>query len=218
MKTKLFSASLAILLATGSAAAQVAVNANANLGVSAQANSVSATGSARGEAATSVRGNATSTAKKSDKASATSTGTTTKSRSSTGQEHMSAVARFVQSLLAVADRDGGIGAQVRMIAQAQNNTASSTASAIAKLESRGKLMTFLFGTDYKSVGQVRSDMVTTKANLENLQKLLSNTTSTSTNTELEAQIKALQDSQVKLEAFIKAHESSFSLFGWLRSK
>lgn len=218
MNTKLLSATLATLMATGIASAQVGVTAQVNVDVRAQATTSQASGSARTEATTSVRGNATSSAKKSEKATTTTTvrATTTKSNASVnGQEHMSAVARFVQSLLAVANREGGIGAQVRVIAQAQNDTASSSATAITKLESRGKLRTLLFGTDYKSVGQLRSDMATTEANIEALQKLLEKTTNTTTKAELEAEIKALQAAQVKLDAFVKAHESSFSLFGWM---
>ena len=219
MKTKLFSASLAIAMDTGVALAQVAVSANANLGASAQTGSSSASGTVRAEVgASSTRGNATSTAKKNEKAASTGTTTasTTKNNASkTGEEHMSVGARFVQSLLAVANREGGIGAQVRAIAQAQNNTASTSVAAITNLETRSKWRTFFFGTDYKSVGQLRSDMTTTQANIDTLQKLLDKTVNASDRVELQAQIKALQDSQAKLEAFVKAHESTFSLFGWL---
>lgn len=203
---------MALTLVTGFASAQqAAVSVNANAGANAQAASstITITGTVQTDSGAS--------AKKNDKASANAT-TTGNRASITGKEHMSVVARFVQSLQLIANREGGIGAQVRAIAQAQNDTASSSVAAIAKLESRGKLRTFFFGTDYKSVGQLRSDIATTQANLENLQKLVERAVSTSTKAELQAQISALQASQVSLNAFLKAHESTFSLFGWFNKE
>lgn len=163
------------------------------------------------------RGNATSTAARND--NATSTNEKNKNATSTGQlnaaEHRSIVASFVKSLLSVANREGGIGAQVRVVAQSQNDSASTSAEAITKVENRSALKTFLIGSDYKNLGQLRSEMVTTQNNIDQLNNLMANATSDADKAELAAQIKVLEDSQVKVEAFVKTHESSFSLFGWL---
>jgi len=145
----------------------------------------------------------------------TTAATTESKRSATAEAHMSAVATFVQSLLAVANREGGIGAQVRAVAEAQNNTASTTAQAMAAIEARGKLRTFLFGTDYKSIGQLRSDVTVTENNIAQLKAVLEKAASATTKVELTTQLKALEGAQAQLNAYIKANESSFSLFGWL---
>src|SRR3989338_8415290 len=88
-------------------------------------------------------GNATSTEAKVNKidaftikqarVNATSTDANAKGQL-TAEAHRSTVAAFVQSLLNVANREGGIGAQVRVIAQTQSNAASTSAEAITKVE------------------------------------------------------------------------------------
>ncbi|HYF10003.1 MAG TPA: hypothetical protein VD967_00115 [Candidatus Paceibacterota bacterium] len=194
----------AALLLSGAASvsAQVldaSVQANVNAKVEVQGNATSAAAKA------AVRGNATSSAAKDN---ATTTG------AKMSAEHRSAVASFVQKLLSVADRDGGIGSEVRAVAKSQNDSASTSAEAIAKVEAKGKLRTLLFGADYKNLGQLRSEMATTANNIAKLKNLLSRATSEEVKADLSAEIKALENFEAKIEAFVKAHESSFSLFGW----
>ncbi len=131
-----------------------------------------------------------------------------------GAEHRSAVATFVQNLLNVADREqDGIGKQVRAVAQQQNESKDRVADAIDKIQNRSKVKTFLIGTDYKNIGQLRSEMVKTRNQIDQLKRLL-DTTSEENKTVLQGQIQALEQEQQKIEDFLKANESKFSLFGW----
>lgn len=141
---------------------------------------------------------------------ATSTG---KTRS---QEHKSAVANFVQGLLDVAGREkGGIGEQVRVVAREQDESASTTAQKIEKVEKRSKIKTFLFGSDYKNLGALRSEMVQTRNRIDQLNRILGNIQNASDTTELQSQIQTLEQEQVKIENFITTNENKISLFGWL---
>ncbi|MCC7004728.1 hypothetical protein IT397_02310 [Candidatus Nomurabacteria bacterium] len=135
-------------------------------------------------------------------------------RTSESDEHRSVVANFVKSLLNVADREGGIGKEVREVARAQNDSATTTAEAMRKVDNRGALRTFLFGADYKNLGVIRSELATASSSVEKLQNLLSRTVSASDKAEIEAQIKVLKDEQAKVEAYVNSRESVFSLFGW----
>lgn len=133
-----------------------------------------------------------------------------------GAEHRSAVATFVQSLLDVANNEqGGIGDQVRVIANAQNGSKDNVANEIDKVQNRNGFKTFLIGTDYKTIGQLRSEMVTTENQIDQLTALLDQTTDATDKASLQAQIQALTQEQQKINDFIKANESKFSLFGWL---
>ncbi len=128
-------------------------------------------------------------------------------------EHRSAVANFVQALLKTASStDQSIGQQVRIIAQEQNKNNTTTAEVIDRIKNRNKIKTFLFGSDYKNLGALRSEMVQTRNRLEKLNKVMEKATSTP---EIQAQIKILEQTQTKIESFIKTQESKFSLFGWL---
>lgn len=130
-------------------------------------------------------------------------------------EHRSDVAAFVRSLLDVADREhGGIGAQVRAIAHEEDETGSTTVEAMTKVEERGSLRTFLFGSDYKNLGVIRSGIATTSAHIEQLTRMRDAATSASAKAELSAHIDALASARAKLDAYVMAHEDVFSVFGW----
>ncbi len=132
-------------------------------------------------------------------------------------EHRSAVANFVQSLLQVADsKPGGIGEQVRNIAQQQNQSAEVMIQAMEKVQTRSKIRTFLFGSDYKNLGTLRSEMVKTRNRLEQLNRLIVNIDNEADKIELQNQIQNLIQEQESIDNFIKVQEIKISLFGWIK--
>lgn len=142
-------------------------------------------------------------------AQATTTG------SLTADAHRSVVATFVQNLLLVANREGGIGSEVRVIAQEQNDSSSTTAKAVVEVENKGGFSTFLFGTDYKNIGVIRSELARTATRIDRLSALASSTsTSIIDRQQLGIQIEALRTDQDKLNAFVNANVGEFSIFGW----
>ena len=128
--------------------------------------------------------------------------------------HRSTVANFVQSLLAVADREGGIGQEVRTIAEQQNGTKDRAANIIYAVENRSKLKTFLIGTSYKNLGELRSQMVQTRNQIEQLKRLADKAENEADKTELQTQIQTLEQEQANIDAFIAQNEDKFSLLGW----
>jgi hypothetical protein len=214
--------SLALLTPSSLAFAQVTERVEGEVSVQSVVSVTGGQGEAQRErnaqASTSmtVRGNAAASATGTDakeEHGATASSTTTQGTSRSA-EHRSAVASFVQSLLRDADRDGGIGAEVRAVAQSQNDAASTTAEAILKVERRGTFLSFLFGTDWKTIGILRSQIARTAADAARLQAAMSGATDASVKTDLEAQLAVLTAEQMKLEAFVTAHESTFSVLGW----
>ena len=132
-----------------------------------------------------------------------------------GAEYRSTVATFVQNLSNVADNEqGGIGVQVRVIANAQNNSKDNVANAIDKIRNRNGFKTFFIGTDYRNVGQLRSEMVKTGNQINQLTALLDQTTNADDKVTLQTQIDALKLQQQKINDFLEANENKFSLFGW----
>lgn len=132
-----------------------------------------------------------------------------------GSEHRSTISTFVQTLLNIADREqGGIGEQIRVVAQAQNETKNKVADAIDKIQNRSKVKIFLIGTDYKNIGQLRSEMVKTRNQIDWLGRLLDKTTSEESKIVLREQIQALEQEQQMIGDFLTINESKFSLFGW----
>lgn len=130
------------------------------------------------------------------------------------ESHRSMVADFVRSLLAVADREGGIGQQVKVIAQQQNNSKEKVAGSIDKVEKRNKVKTFFFGSDYKNLGELRSEMVKTRSLINRLKRLAEKAENGQNKMELQNQIQALEQEQASIDNFIAQNEGKFSLFGW----
>ncbi|MFZ2414431.1 MAG: hypothetical protein WAW33_00260 [Minisyncoccia bacterium] len=132
-----------------------------------------------------------------------------------GSEHRANIANIVQTLIKVSDKEPGeIGNQVREMAREQNEAKERVAKAIDTIQDRNGLKTFLLGTDYKNVGEVRSEMVQTRNQIRKVEKLMDKTTDPTTKTTLQVQLTSLETEQQKLETFLKTNESKFSLFGW----
>jgi hypothetical protein len=133
-----------------------------------------------------------------------------------GEKHRSEMATFVQKLLDVADRENGngIGEEVKAVAAEQDESKDKVADAINKIKNRNALKTFLIGTDYKNIGELRSDTVKTENQINQLKILLEKTATQENKTTLQAQIQTLEQEQQKIENFIKTNEDKFSLFGW----
>jgi hypothetical protein len=133
------------------------------------------------------------------------------------------VGNFVQSLLRVASTTArsasstvrGIGEQVRLIAQEQNDSEATTNRAIEKVQLRSKVKTFFLGTDYKNLGALRSQVASTTNRIRQLNQVMPQIHNASDTAEVQGQIQALEQEQSKIDNFVKEQESKFSLFGWL---
>jgi len=133
----------------------------------------------------------------------------------TSQEHRSKVAEVVQVLTELAGKDQNIGEEVRLIAQEQKESNDRATAAMEAVETRGKFRTFLFGTDYKNVGVIRSELVKTDNHINRLTKAKDRTEDEGIRTELDTQIANLRETKSQTEFFVQENESKFSLFGWL---
>ena len=129
--------------------------------------------------------------------------------------HRSVVATYVQELLSVADRNTGIGESVRLIAQEQSDSEKEVTKKIDVVENRSKIKTFFFGSDYKNLGELRSEMMKTNNHIDQLKKLIDKTINNEDKTILQNQIITLENEQTKINGFIIQNESKFSLFGWV---
>lgn len=130
------------------------------------------------------------------------------------EENRSEVAARVQTLLDIADRDGGIGQDVRDIARTYASSSERADEAKASVERRPGWLTFIIGSDYGNLGKIRSEIATTQNDISRLTNARERTTDASVKTALDVQIQALVESASSTEAYVKAHESSFSIFGW----
>lgn len=91
-------------------------------------------------------------------------------RNQSALQNMSEVARQVQQMLQVRT-EGGIGEQVRKIAQEQNQAQTQIQNKLNQLDSKGKFARFLTGTDYGAVKNLKAQMVQNQAGIKQLEQL-----------------------------------------------
>jgi hypothetical protein len=139
-----------------------------------------------------------------------------------GQVERAKVTNFVHTLLRIAsstELSTGtrrvIGEKIKTIAQEQNESASATARIMEKVQVRNKIKTFLFGTDYKNLGALRSEIASTTNRIKQLNQTMSQIQNASDTVEIQAQIQTLEQEQTRIQTFVKEQEARFSLFGWM---
>lgn len=181
---------------------EASVDASAAVGNSNAGARANATGSANMNATSSSRSNA------GGNAAAAATGTTMR------LDNRSGVAAYVQSLLAVADRDGGIGEEVRIVAREYASSSDRVIEAKAEVEGRPGWLTFIIGTDYGNLGKLRSELATTQNHIARLENAMNRSTDATVQAELAAQIDALETQASTTAKFVVENESKFSVLGW----
>lgn len=132
-----------------------------------------------------------------------------------GSDNRSPVAARVQELLRVADRDGEIGEQVREVAREYASSTERAEKAKAEVEGRPGWMQVLIGADYRNLGALRSEVVTTENQINRLSEARDRAISAEVKAALEAEIATLRDTASSTKAFIEEKEGGFSFLGWL---
>ncbi len=131
-----------------------------------------------------------------------------------GEQHRNETVKVVQELDKIANKDVAVKVEVAMVAKEEDEVSKSVSEKIKKVEGRNSFKTFLIGSDYKNLGALRSEIVTTQNRIDRLTKALDRA-SAITKTELETQINALKVILTKAESFVREQEGKFSLFGWM---
>ncbi len=137
------------------------------------------------------------------------------SRSETARDHMSIVAQEVEKLLTSEERMGGIGDQVREIAQQQKQTQTETEQALNRLESRQGWWKRIVGPDYKAVGNLQRQLEQNQERIRQLEQIRTQLSNQGDIDMIQALIEALVQQNTALEEQIQTEEQAGSLFGWL---
>ena len=135
-------------------------------------------------------------------------------RNQNAVKNMSTVAQQVQQLLQV-QTTGGIGEQVRQIAQEQHQAQTQIQEQLNKLESKGKLAKLITGTNYGAVKNLKVQLVQNQLRIEQLTQLQNQLANWGDATAVQETIQALTQENTSLQERITAEEQTKSMFGWL---
>ncbi len=136
-------------------------------------------------------------------------------RSETAQEHMSNVATKVEELLTNKTMQGGIGQQVRVIAQEQKTSQQEIQTELGEVDTRNGFLKFIIGPDFKALKNMQKQMEQSQLRVQQLTQLQNQLTNQGDIAQVQQTIQALTAQNTALADRINLEEKSGSLLGWL---
>lgn len=133
----------------------------------------------------------------------------------TALQRRSEVANAVQLMLQVADREGGIGEQVRLIAQNQNKNQEEIEDNLEQVENRGGVAKFLIGPNYGQINKAEKLLEQNRDNISQLNEIKTQLINEADAQIIANQIEVLEQANLQIENSLKNAEKGFSLFGWM---
>lgn len=130
-------------------------------------------------------------------------------------QRRSMVANAIQGMLKVAEDNQGVGKQIRVITQSQNQNQEKIETEIKEIKNRGRLKKFFFGPNYKKLNSVEDRIANHEQKLEELKQIATQITNKADATKLQKQIKIMEQVKIELEKEVIKESKGFSLFGWL---
>ncbi|EKE16453.1 MAG: hypothetical protein ACD_11C00015G0001 [uncultured bacterium] len=131
------------------------------------------------------------------------------------KEYKNEVAQFVHNLKTIGEIEGGIGQQVRVVAQAQNDSEAKVENSINEVNSRGGFAKFLIGPKYGNIAEVKTAITENQTRVKVLTELMNQLTDPAVKLVLQDQITILNQQNANLQNFVESSESGVSLLGWL---
>lgn len=134
---------------------------------------------------------------------------------SISEQRRSQVANAVQIMLQIADRSGGIGQQVKIIAQNQNQNQIKLEKNIEKIQSRSGLAKFFIGSNYGEIKNAQKTLEQNKEQIKQMNQIRTQLSNQGDQQQLTEQIKVLEKANQEIETLLADSQKGFSLFGWL---
>ncbi|MFH1537218.1 MAG: trypsin-like peptidase domain-containing protein [Patescibacteria group bacterium] len=131
------------------------------------------------------------------------------------EQRRSIVANAVQEIIKVAERNGGIGQEIKVIAQTQTQNQEKLEAGIQKIQSRSGFAKFFIGPNY---GEIKNSQKLLEQNKEQIQKLNEARTqimNQGDQLQIIEQIEALEQVSQQIETSLNESQKGFSLFGWV---
>lgn len=136
-------------------------------------------------------------------------------KSSMGEQRRSQVANAVHEMLQVADRSGGIGEQVRIIAQSQVKNHEGIEKEIEEIKDRSSFSKFFIGPKYEKIEKAKELLKQDKEKINKLEELKASITNEADKIKVTEQIDVIKKALTEVENIINEEQKGFSLFGWL---
>ncbi|MFA6284916.1 MAG: hypothetical protein WC643_00075 [Parcubacteria group bacterium] len=138
-----------------------------------------------------------------------------KSSSNPSIQKRSQVANAVQAMLQIADRNSGIGQQVRVIAQNQNQNKIRLEQNVEKIQRKSGFAKFFMGPNFGEINDAQKTLEQNKEQIRQLNQIKTQLSNEGDQQQLAEQIRVLEQSNQEIETLLAGAQGGFSLFGWL---
>jgi len=135
--------------------------------------------------------------------------------SAVAEQRRSQVANAVQQMLQVADRNGGIGQQVKTIAQTQTQNQEKLETSLEKVQSRGGFAKFFVGPNYGEINNAQKLLEQNREQIKQLNQIKNQLSNQGDAQTLTQQIQTLEQANLQIENSLQNAQKGFSLFGWM---
>jgi len=127
----------------------------------------------------------------------------------------SRVANSVQEMLRVAERNEGVGTQIREIAQAQNRIQEEADTALNQAQERKGFVNFLIGSDNSNLNIAAEKLIKHQEKIEELEIVKDELENETDREILTQQIGIMEQVSSEIEKEVTGERQGFSLFGWV---
>lgn len=130
-------------------------------------------------------------------------------------QRKSQVANAVQQMLQLADRNGGIGEQVRIIAQTQTQNQEKIEANLEKIQGRSGFAKFFIGPNYGEINNAKRTLEKNKEQIKQLNEIKNQLSNQGDEQILTEQIQTLEQANLQIDNSLEESQKGFSLLGWM---
>jgi len=131
------------------------------------------------------------------------------------EQRRSVVANAVQEIVKVAERSGGVGQEIKIVAQTQIQNQGELETGIQKIQSRSGFAKFFIGPNYGEIKNSQKLLEQNKEQIQELDKLRTQIVSQGDQLQIVEQIQLLAEANQQIEISLNEIQGGFSLFGWV---
>jgi len=134
--------------------------------------------------------------------------------------HKKKITDVVINLNEISDEEEQIGNEevsdeIEEVAVEEEENVDEVVGAIDAIEKRPKWKTFLFGSDYKNLGQLRSNLAHNTNSIRKLHKVQNEVQAYGNEEDVQAQLGELVQERERIRTVITEHEDDFGILGWV---
>lgn len=131
------------------------------------------------------------------------------------EQRRSQVANAVQEMLQIAERNGGIGQEIKTIAQNQEQNQEQLESSLEKIQNRNGFVKFFIGPNFGEINNAQQLLEQNREQTLQLNEIQTRLNNQRDSQNLQERIRTLEQANLGAENILARAQKGFSLLGWL---